>query len=237
MPRSPTRRLTPEFRHWIDEEVNYIITSEEKKQFLSLANDAERDNFIKNFWAARNPSPNSDINTYEEEHYRRLAYANQHFGNIKAQDGWHSDQGMIYILLGEPEQKANYPGARNMRPIEIWFYQAKTPALPTHFNIIFYKRSIGEPYTLYSPYQDGPTRLTTESQSINNQVRAIDTIRKSLGDEVARTTLSLVPTEPVGLSTVHAQPGLRYHAQARFGAWPTTRWRSSGWRSTAHARM
>ena len=195
-----TKNLAPEFRHWINEEVNYIITSEEKKQFLSLANDTERENFIKSFWAARNPDPSSENNAYEEEHYRRLAYANQHYGNIKAQDGWHSDQGMIYILLGEPQQIANYPVARNMRPIQIWFYESKTPALPSHFNILFYKRSNGEPYTLYSPYQDGPTRLVTDTNGINNQKASINIIQKSLGDEVARTALTLIPTEPVDMT-------------------------------------
>ncbi len=184
----------------MNEEVTYIITSEEKKQFLSLANDTERDNFIKSFWEARNPDPSSDINSYKEEHYRRLNYVNQHYGSIKAQDGWHTDQGMIYILLGEPQQLANYPGARNMRPLQIWFYESKVPELPTHFNIVFYKRSIGEPYTLYSPYQDGPTRLVTGSDNINDQVHSVETIRKSLGDDVARTALSLVPTEPVDLT-------------------------------------
>jgi GWxTD domain-containing protein len=197
----PSKNLSPEFRHWINEEVTYIITSEEKRQFLSLSNDAERDNFIKSFWAARNPDPGSDINSFEEEHYRRLAYANQHFGNVKAQDGWHSDQGMIYILLGEPQQKANYPAPRNMRPIEIWFYEAKNPSLPTHFNILFYKRSIGESYAIYSPYQDGPVRLVTGLEAKNDQAHSLDIIKRSLGDEVARTAISLIPTEPVDLST------------------------------------
>jgi GWxTD domain-containing protein len=195
-----SKKLSPEFRHWLDEEVNYIITSDERKGFLSLKNDTERENFIQSFWAARNPNPHSEINTYKEEHYRRLAYVNQHFGNVKAQDGWHSDQGMIYILLGEPKQIANYPAARNMRPIQIWFYEASEhPSLPSHFNVLFYKRTFGEPYTLYSPYQDGPTRLVTGTFAINAPNVAIKQIRQSLGDEVARTTLSLIPTEPVNL--------------------------------------
>lgn len=197
----PTKNLSPEFRHWINEEVNYIITSEERKQFLSLSTDAERENFIKSFWELRNPDPNSEINEYEEEHYRRLAYANQHFGNIKAQDGWHSDQGMIYILLGEPQQIANYPGARNMRPIQIWFYESKNPSLPSHFNVLFYKRSIGEAYTIYSPYQDGPARLVTGLENLNDQGHSLDIVRRSLGDEVAKTTLSLIPTEPVDINS------------------------------------
>ena len=195
-----SRKLSPEFRHWLNEEVNYIITSDERKGFLALTNDTERENFIQSFWAARNPDPHSELNTYKEEHYRRLAYVNQHFGNIKAQDGWRSDQGMIYILLGEPKQIANHPESRNMRPIQIWFYQgAEHPSLPSHFNVLFYKRSPGEPYTLYSPYQDGPTRLVPGTDAINKPQIAIKQIRESLGDEVARTTLSLIPTEPVNM--------------------------------------
>ena len=193
------RNLPAPYRHWLNEEVTYIINSDERKQFLALANDAERDAFMKAFWEVRNPTSGSEINDYKEEHYRRLAYANQNYGNIAAQDGWRSDQGRIYITLGAPRQKANYPNSRNVRPMEIWFYQAETPALPTYFYVVFYKRSIGESYTLYSPYQDGPVRLVT-GQALNDQKQSIAELRKSLGDEVARTALSLLPSEPVDLS-------------------------------------
>jgi GWxTD domain-containing protein len=195
-----TKKLSPQYQHWINEEVPYIIQTEEKKEFLALRSDTERDNFIKSFWDARNPGPGSDINEYKEEHYRRLAYANQNFGNIKAQDGWRTDQGHIYIVLGAPEQRASYLAARNVRPMMIWFYQAKTPALPTHFYIVFYKRSIGEDFTLYSPYQDGPSRLVTGLEGMNVQKNNLDIIKRSLGNEVARTTISLIPSEPVNLN-------------------------------------
>ncbi|HEY6374672.1 MAG TPA: GWxTD domain-containing protein [Edaphobacter sp.] len=195
----PAKNLSPRFRHWINEEVPYIIETDERKQFLALANDAERENFIKAFWEVRNPNPGSEINEYREEHYRRLAYANQYFGNINAQDGWRTDRGRIYIMLGEPKQKANYPERRNVRPMMIWFYQATTPALPTHFNILFYKRSMGEDYTLYSPYQDGPSRLVTGLEGKNDDKNNLDVIKRSLGVEVARTAVSLIPTEPVSL--------------------------------------
>jgi len=131
------KSLAPRYRHWLNEEVNYIIESEEKRQFLGLSNDAERENFIKLFWEARNPTPGSDVNEYKEEHYRRLAYANQNFGNIGAQNGWRTDRGHMYIVLGEPKQKANYPESRNVRPLLIWFYEAANPALPPHFYIVF----------------------------------------------------------------------------------------------------
>jgi GWxTD domain-containing protein len=195
-----TKNLSPRYRHWISEEVPYIIQTEERKEFLALASDTERDNFIKAFWDARNPNPGSDTNEYKEEHYRRLAYANQYFGNIEAQDGWRTDQGHIYVVLGAPEQRASYLAARNVRPMVIWFYQAKSPALPTHFYIVFYKRSVGEDFTLYSPYQDGPSRLVTGLEGKNVQKNNLDIIKRSLGDEVARTTISLIPSEPVDLS-------------------------------------
>ena len=198
--------------------MNYIIESEERKQFLALSSDAERENFIKLFWEARNPTPGSDINEYREEHYRRLAYANQYFGNINAQDGWRTDRGHIYIVLGEPKQKANYPESRNVRPLQIWFYRGPNPALPSHFYIVFYKRSIGEDYTLYSPYQDGPSRLVTGLEGKNDQKNNLDIIKRSLGNEVARTTISLIPTEPVDLNDYTPEHAIRHAAEHDQGA-------------------
>lgn len=196
----PTKNLPAHYRHWLNEEVPYIINTEERKQFLALSNDAERDSFIKAFWDVRNPDPSSGTNEYKEEHYRRLAYANQNYGFVQAQDGWRTDEGRIYITLGAPQQKASYPNARNVRPLLIWFYEATTPALPTHFYVVFYKRSVAEPFTLYSPYQDGPVRLVTGLEALNDQKHSLDILKRSLGDEVARTALSLIPTEPVDLN-------------------------------------
>jgi GWxTD domain-containing protein len=193
------RDLAPQYRHWINEEVNYIISTDEKKAFLGLKSDEERDHFIKNFWALRNPDPHSDSNSYRDEHYRRLAYANQMFGHPMMGDGWHTDMGQIYITLGAPKQKADYQTGQNVRQMQIWFYQAETAALPPYFYILFYKRSPVDDYTLYSPYQDGPERLVTGLESVNDQKKSLEIIRKSMGDEVARTTLTLLPTEPADL--------------------------------------
>jgi len=192
-----SKSLPPRYQHWVNEEVNYIIDGNERKQFLSLLTDAQRDSFIEDFWRVRNPDPNSDANTYKEEHYSRLAYANEHFGSVNAQNGWRSDQGRIYIILGAPKQKVTYPSARNVRPMEIWFYQSPSLALPPYFNLVFYKRSIGEPYSLYSPNRDGPARLVSSLEALNDQKRSLEILRKSLGDEVATTALSLIPGESV----------------------------------------
>ncbi len=197
----PSRNLAPHYRHWLNEEVNYIISTDERKAFLGLATDAERDHFIQNFWDLRNPDPRSESNAYREEHYRRLAYANQMFGHPMSGDGWHTDMGQIYITLGAPKQKADYQTGQNVKQMQIWFYQSETPALPPYFYIVFYKRSPIDDYTLYSPYQDGPVRLVTTLENMNDQKKSLDIIRKSMGDEVARTTLTLLPSEPVDFST------------------------------------
>ena len=194
------KKLPERYKHWLNEDVPYIIESDERAQFLTLQTDAERDAFIRSFWDARNPTPGSEINSFKEEHYRRLAYANDHFGSVEAQNGWRTDEGHIYIVLGAPQQIMTYPNARNVRPMIVWFYQSPTPALPPYFYIVFYRRSIGEPYTLYSPYLDGPARLTTGLEDLNDQSRALKSIQKSLGDEVARLAVSLIPTEPVDLT-------------------------------------
>jgi GWxTD domain-containing protein len=195
------RNLAPHYRHWLSEEVNYIISTDERKAFLSLKSDDERDHFIQNFWDLRNPNPHSESNSYRDEHYRRLAYVNQMFGHPMIGDGWQTDMGQIYIILGAPQQKADYQTGQNVKPIQIWFYQSDTPALPAYFYVLFYKRSPTDEYTLYSPYQDGPVRLVTTLENMNDQKKSLDIIRKSMGDEIARTTLSLIPNEPVDFST------------------------------------
>jgi len=192
---SSEKKLTPTYRHWLDVEVTYIISAVERKQFLSLSTDQERDSFITAFWRVRNPNPNSESNAYKDEHYRRLTYANEHFGTAKYEDGWRTDMGRIYIILGAPKQRAPYHEQANLRPMEIWFYEAETPVLPPYFNILFYRPSAGEAYRIYSPTQDGPKALVTTGRSDNDNVTALRFIRKSAGDEVAKTTITLMPTE------------------------------------------
>lgn len=191
------RKLPPEYRHWLEAEVNYIITSDERKQFLALDSDTERDSFIAAFWRVRNPEGNSEINSYKEEHYRRLAYVNQHFGDPRYGDGWRTAMGHVYIVLGPPKQRAPYHEKPNIRNMEIWFYEAQTPALPPYFNVVFWKHSGAEEWRLYSPTQDGPTALVTTGESQNNNRMALRLIKQSVGNEAAKTVCSLIPSEPV----------------------------------------
>ena len=82
--------------------MKYIITGEEMEAFKRLSNDEERDNFIEQFWLRRDPTPDTVENEYKEEHYRRIAYANEHFAAGVA--GWRTDRGRIYIVYGPPDE-------------------------------------------------------------------------------------------------------------------------------------
>ena len=105
------------YKKWLDEDVRWIITDQEMQAFKSLANDEERDTFIENFWLRRNPNPDSPDNEYRDEHYRRIAYANEHFAAGKP--GWKTDRGHIYIAFGKADSIDSHPSGGNyQRPME-----------------------------------------------------------------------------------------------------------------------
>lgn len=105
------------YKTWLDQDVHWIITDQETKAFKSLGNDEERDAFIEQFWLRRNPNPDSPENEFREEHYRRIAYANEHFAAGKP--GWKTDRGHIYIAYGKPDSIDSHPsGGSYQRPME-----------------------------------------------------------------------------------------------------------------------
>jgi GWxTD domain-containing protein len=122
------------YKTWLDVDVRWIITDQERKAFKSLSNDEERDAFIEQFWQRRNPDPDSPENTFREEHYRRIAYANEHFPAGKP--GWMTDRGMIYIKFGPADDIESHPsggaydrpmeeggGETSTYPFEVWHYR------------------------------------------------------------------------------------------------------------------
>jgi len=199
------QNLSPEYRQWLTRDVAYIATDEEKAAFVKLTTDAERDQFIERFWEIRNPTPGSPSNPYKDEIYARIAYANEHF-SLRNKDGWASDRGRVYITLGKPQQEAKYFGFANIRPMEIWFYSNDHPALPPFFYVVFYQRDAGDDFRIYSPFMDGPEKLVTGGGFENDQLSSWNQIDHDAGREVSRTTLSLIPSEPV--DTQNAQPSI-----------------------------
>ncbi len=102
---------------WLKEVVPYIITEEERLAFLRLSTEEEREQFIEEFWRRRNPDPDSPNNAFKEEHYRRIAYANERFAS--GIPGWKTDRGHIYILWGPPDEIDSHPaGGAYDRPLE-----------------------------------------------------------------------------------------------------------------------
>jgi GWxTD domain-containing protein len=115
--RSLKRELKGEYKKWLDEDVRWIITDDERKAFSQLSNDEERDQFIEAFWQRRNPNPDSEDNEFKDEHYRRIAYANEHFP--AGIPGWRTDRGRIYIVYGPPDEIESHPsGGSYQRPME-----------------------------------------------------------------------------------------------------------------------
>ena len=190
-------RLEKSYREWLDRDVVYIITKDERDEFQRLSSDDERDKFISDFWDIRNPEPGAPGNSYKEEIYRRIAFANARFGMGSGGEGWRTDRGRTYITLGEPQQKQVYRNSANLYPIEIWFYGNANPALPPGFYVMFYQREGNGDYRFYSPYVDGPDKLVTGVEAINSRGAALRLIRDAVGPEVARIALSLLPDEPV----------------------------------------
>src|SRR6202050_1494062 len=109
--------LSKTYRKWLDEDVRWIITDDEKHAFMQLSNDEERDQFIEGFWQRRDPTPDTEENEFKEEHYRRIAYANEHFA--AGIPGWKTDRGRMYIMYGPADEIDSHPsGGSYERPME-----------------------------------------------------------------------------------------------------------------------
>lgn len=137
-PQDKPRNVKPEikkvYKDWINKDVAYIITDEERRAFNRLATDDEREQFIYEFWRRRDPDPDTEENEYKEEYYERIAYSNEHFTSGKP--GWMTDRGRIYIKFGKPNELESHPtggpyerpsyhggGSTVTYPFEIWFYR------------------------------------------------------------------------------------------------------------------
>jgi GWxTD domain-containing protein len=111
------QEVSGSYKKWLDEDVRWIITDEERSAFRQLSNDEERDQFIEAFWQRRDPTPDTIENEFKEEHYRRIAYSNEHFA--AGIPGWKTDRGRMYIMYGAPDEIESHPsGGTYERPME-----------------------------------------------------------------------------------------------------------------------
>jgi GWxTD domain-containing protein len=128
------KELEGPYRRWLTEDVGYIITDEERQALKRFTTDDEKQGFIESFWLRRDPTPDTAENEYKEEHYRRIAYANERYAS--GIPGWKTDRGRIYITFGPPAEIESHPsggsyqrpfeeggGTTSTYPFEIWRYR------------------------------------------------------------------------------------------------------------------
>jgi GWxTD domain-containing protein len=159
--------LSQKYQDWL-KLTAYIISDKEKEVFLQLTNDRERDLFMESFWKQRDPTPGTPQNEYQEEHLKRFNYANETFRRGSGREGWMTDMGRIYIILGPPVSYDRMPSSMEVYPSEIWTYYGDVEkGLPNHFCLVFFQRGgIGE-YKLYSPTSDGPASLLVKGRQMD----------------------------------------------------------------------
>jgi len=152
------KELETPYRKWLNEDVAYIISDEERTAFKRLQTDEEREQFIEQFWLRRDPTPDTVENEFKEEHYRRIAYTNENFAS--GIPGWKTDRGRIYITYGPPDEKETHPsggtyerpseeggGTTSTFPFEQWRYRY-IEGIGTDINIEFVDPTMSGEYRM-----------------------------------------------------------------------------------------
>ena len=191
-------RLDEKYRVWLEEEVNYIIADVEREAFLSLETEAEFQAFTQAFWRKRDDNPTTLENEALLEHYDRLEYVNKFFGRSTSREGWMTDRGRYYIILGDPSERQRYEGYDSIYPSELWFYndpKYKKYGLPPFFYLLFFRRGGFGELELYNPVSDDPSDLLTGYQPKANffatgREQAYNAIYENVSPELAHATLS-----------------------------------------------
>ena len=177
------KELDSQYRKWLDEDVVYIISPEERSAFIHLQTNEEREQFIEAFWQRRNPDPDSPENTFKEEHYRRIAYANEHFSS--GMPGWKSDRGRMYITWGPPDEREEHAnGDLYNRPMDEGGGTTRTYGYETWR--YRYAEGLGENFIMefVDPTGTGEFHLTmdpSEKDALINMPNAGLTLAESMG--------------------------------------------------------
>jgi GWxTD domain-containing protein len=193
--------LPPNYREFL-KLTRYIILPQEEEVFMQLTNNRDRDIFIETFWKQRDPTAGTPENEYKEEHIKRFRYANEHLGRGTPKEGWMTDMGKIYIILGPPASVESFEATQGLYPVRVWYYYGdREKGLPAHFGIVFFQRHGAGEFKLYDPVSDGPGSLL-------EQVRVTDPLEYK---ELYEMIFELAPTlADVSLSMVIGEPPINY---------------------------
>src|SRR5258708_943455 len=209
--KKATKELSNDQRDWLDNDVPYIITPAERAAYLQLGSNEERDQFIEHFWQVRNADPDLGENSYKEEHYRRMAYANEHFSS--GVPGWRTDRSHIYILWAPPDEIESHPtGGTYDRPM--WQGGGSTTTYPWELWRYHHLEDIGDNIELefVDPSGSGEFHLTRdpgEKDALAHVPGAGLSISELMngGSKAQRFTNSSGTTLPVPIGAVPANMG------------------------------
>ncbi len=162
--------LPPKYQDWL-KLTAYIIQPVEKDVFLKLANDRDRDIFVETFWKQRDPTPGTPENEYKDEIVKRFQYVNKIYGRSTTREGWRTDMGRIYMILGAPQSTEHFEASIGLVPCISWtYYGDSRKGLPPQFILLFFQRGgVGE-FKLYDPVSDGPARLLLNQREISDEM-------------------------------------------------------------------
>jgi GWxTD domain-containing protein len=195
--QNTVRGLPLKYKKWLEAEVVYLISVNERAVFLQLDNDRERSLFVQAFWKQRDPTPGTPANEFKTEHYRRISHANKRFGIGSTKPGWKTDRGRVYIILGEPRYIEDYSSQQQLKDTEIWFYQDMTKYhLNNAFYVVFIRKETADAYSLYSPSGDGPNAFFIQNTMMDpaDYYSAYEKLRE-INSSIAEVSLSLIPGE------------------------------------------
>jgi GWxTD domain-containing protein len=190
------KELAQKYQEWI-KLTTYIIKDKERDVFLSLSDDMDRDRFIESFWKIRDPTPETPENEFKQEHIKRFQEASKRFKRRSTREGWMTDQGRIWIILGQPSSTEDIAGSREIYPCEIWtYYGDVSKGMPSHFAFVFFQwRNAGE-YKLYDPVSDGPSKLLVNSIEMDvGDNEAFFQAIYAVQPDLAMVALSIIPGE------------------------------------------
>ena len=191
--------LPQQYQEWL-KLVAYIIQPVERDVFMKLVNNRDRDIFIETFWKQRDPTPGTPENEYKDEIVKRFQYVNQQFGygHSTTREGWRTDMGRIYMVLGAPQSIEHFEASIGLVPCQSWtYYGDARKGLPPQFILLFYQRGgVGE-YKLYDPVSDGPSRLILDQKKIDDPMdySAMYDIIMDIQPTLAEPSITRLPGE------------------------------------------
>ena len=200
------KNLPAKYQEWL-KLTSYIVLPKEKDVFMQLTTDRDRDIFIESFWKQRDPTPGTPRNEFRDEHIKRFNYANAYYRRGTPREGWMTDMGRIYIILGPASSDERFESTAGIYPCHVWYYYGdRTKGLPTYFALVFFQRGGSGEFKLYNPSADGPMSLLIDAKGIDiSNYRAQYERIKELAPTLANVAVSMIP----GQYPYNFQPSLQ----------------------------